>query len=412
MKTIDLTKYIKEKSTYIVGCSFGPDSMALLSMVKKLPIKVVVCFINYHKRKESVQEEKDITKYCEENDLTLEVFSCKGMKIQGNFQAWARDIRYRFFLDMYNLYRARGLFLGHQQDDLIETYYIQKQRKSTKLHFGLKLESIYQSMKVLRPLLGYSKQQLLEYCIDNNIPYSIDQSNVQAIYLRNKIRLDVINNMSVEEKHDVIQEIKRVNKHIDYLEKMSSCIIKKNKYLAVSDIYDLTKEELEFVLIKYINRSQMHYSLSEGKLREINKMINSLRPNIEVCLAKNIFLVKEYDELVIVDKTSLKEYTYIMEKPGVYTTSLLDIDLTSDHEDRNIKLSDFPITIRSPLYGDKSIIESYSVSLSRLFIDWKMPTRLRKVWPVVLNKDGKIIYVPRYKKNFIETHKSKFNIYF
>ena len=35
--------------------------------------------------------------------------------------------------------------------------------------------------------------------------------------------------------------------------------------------------------------------------------------------------------------------------------------------------------------------------VNRLFLDWKMPTDLRKIWPVILNKNGEIIYIPRYR---------------
>lgn len=40
--------------------------------------------------------------------------------------------------------------------------------------------------------------------------------------------------------------------------------------------------------------------------------------------------------------------------------------------------------------------------ISRLFLQWKMPHELRKTWPIILDSDGKIIYVPRYKKDYIE----------
>jgi len=50
--------------------------------------------------------------------------------------------------------------------------------------------------------------------------------------------------------------------------------------------------------------------------------------------------------------------------------------------------------------------------LRRVFIDWKVPTKYRKVWPIFCNKNGKVIYVPRYRKTFIDNHKSKFIIKF
>ena len=62
--------------------------------------------------------------------------------------------------------------------------------------------------------------------------------------------------------------------------------------------------------------------------------------------------------------------------------------------------SDYPLTIRTYQPGDKTIISNYQVLVRRLFIDWKMPLYLRKRWPLFVNKDNKIVYIPRYKSNF------------
>ncbi|MFA5481395.1 MAG: hypothetical protein WC282_03335, partial [Bacilli bacterium] len=59
---------------------------------------------------------------------------------------------------------------------------------------------------------------------------------------------------------------------------------------------------------------------------------------------------------------------------------------------------------------DRYRVGDYETEVRRLYIDWKMPMRIRLSWPVVVNKDGIIIYIPRYRKKFAETNKSKFII--
>ena len=78
--------------------------------------------------------------------------------------------------------------------------------------------------------------------------------------------------------------------------------------------------------------------------------------------------------------------------------------------DRNITLPDYPITIRNAKSDDVIEILNYSKELRRMFIDWKMPISLRNRWPVILNKDGKIIYVPRYLKDFVIPANSNFYV--
>ena len=60
----------------------------------------------------------------------------------------------------------------------------------------------------------------------------------------------------------------------------------------------------------------------------------------------------------------------------------------------------YPITIRNPEPGDYLLIDGHRRLLRRLFIDWKLPRHRRHSWPVMLDKHGTIIFVPRYRPEF------------
>ena len=118
-------------ATYLLACSFGPDSMALFDMLEKAGAHFVCCFINYHKRgQDSIDEENNLRNYCSKHNVPFEMLDARTIKEEGNFQEWAREVRYMFFTQMYVKYNAKGLFVAHHQDDMIETYIMQKQRKS------------------------------------------------------------------------------------------------------------------------------------------------------------------------------------------------------------------------------------------------------------------------------------------
>ena len=80
-------------------------------------------------------------------------------------------------------------------------------------------------------------------------------------------------------------------------------------------------------------------------------------------------------------------------------------------EDRKIMPEDYPITIRTAIPTDFTVCDSYLQHVRTLYKSWQMPYRLRFVWPVFVNKNGKIIYVPRYRVGFSEYHTSVLKIH-
>lgn len=400
---------------YILACSYGPDSMALFDMLYKAKCKFVVCFVNYHKRKESDQEQKDIASYCKKLGVKLEVLDTKGMKEEGNFQEWAREARYDFFQKVYKKYNAAGVFVAHHQDDLIETFLMQKMRKGHVKEYGLNDISMLRDMIVIRPLLMYTKEDLANYCRENQVPYSVDMSNFETKYLRNRIRKDVINHLTEIDRENILKEIHDLNmeqeEFVSGLEKR----IRIANELEIRELIALDKDEFAEVLIQFVaTNSPVHVDLSAGRIQEIRKMCLSQTPNIQMPLTNGVALIKEYDIITLgVDEIdNFKAYSYILNKPGKLSTPEFDVDFTNGADERKIYPKHYPITIRSPLPGDTVEIGHHICELRRVFIDWKVPTKYRKVWPVFCDKNGKVIYVPRYRKTFVDNHKSTFIIKF
>lgn len=407
-------KFNKDKN-YILACSYGPDSMALFDMLYKAKCHFIVCFVNYHKRKESDDEQKHIMNYCKKLGVKIEVLDTKNLKEVGNFQEWARDVRYDFFEKNYNKYHAEGVFVAHHQDDLIETYLMQKMRKGHVKEYGLNEISMLRNMIVIRPLLMYTKEDLQDYCREYRVPYSIDMSNFETKYLRNKIRKDVINHLTEIDRENILKEIHDLNmEQEDFVKNIESKVRIANE-LEIRELIALDKDEFAEVLIEFMEiNSPRHIDLSTGRISEIRKLCLSQTPNIQMELAEGINLVKEYDIITLGfdEINNFKEYSYVLKKPGKLSTPEFDIDFTHGADERKIYDRHYPITIRSPKPGDIVEIGHHMCELRRVFIDWKVPTKYRKVWPVFCDKNGKVIYVPRYRKTFVDNHKSTFIIKF
>ena len=393
-----------KKKKYILACSFGPDSMALFDMLHKKKCQIIVCFVNYNKRKESVEEQKQIVRYCFERKIKCEVLSLKDTNKNCNFQSWARKIRYDFFSKISAKYNVAGVFVAHNQDDHIETYIMQKENNKKHIDcYGLKKYNFINNMLIIRPLLCYSKQELLNYCKKNKVPFSIDKSNFDVSYcFRNKVRHAVINKLNVIDRLKIIKEIDLKNRELKKIrDKIKRLFDFSCPRLNISEILNLNEREFDETIMFFLKMNfSKHIDISPNFCNMVRKICLSKKPNIKL-MFKEIVLLKEYDELLIIKKDdfslNLNKYSYIMKKPGKLSANEIDVDFSSGF-DKKIFLKDYPIMIRSPYDQDHLEIKQYKCKLKKLFIDWKMPIRLRKMWPVFCDKNGKVIYVPRYRK--------------
>ncbi|MGM9873998.1 MAG: tRNA lysidine(34) synthetase TilS [Bacilli bacterium] len=389
---ININKLDKNQH-YLLACSFGVDSMCLADLLIKNGYKFSIAFVNYHLRKESDIEEKNIKMYAKKNNLDLYIYDNKE-KIERNVEATCRNIRYNFFLSLCNQFHFSALLVAHQLDDHIETYYLQKNRKSLLFYYGLKEESFYHSMKVIRPLLNVTKEEIINYNNENNVPYSIDATNLIPLYERNKIRIERINKMSKEEKITEKENIDNENA------KISKIIndLNFNNLHKIPYLLSLDKISFIYALNILIKRLDSSFFISKSFALEIKKIISSLKSNIKCNIKNNVYLEKSYDELhFYLDKDI--SYSYV-----IYDFHLLDNQYfyfnVKENNHRNIKKKDFPLTIRNAKKDDEYKIKNYKVKLNKLFKDYKMPLRIRKVWPVIENVNKEIIYVPRYKKGY------------
>ena len=386
--------------TYLLACSFGPDSMALFDMLYKKGINFVACLVNYNTRKESLIEEQSLKKYALERNIKCYVKSVFYKEEDGNFEAWARNVRYLFFKEVYEKEHAKGVFVAHHQDDLLETYIMQKKRKMIIPYYGIEKETTLFNMTILRPLLSYSKKDLLAYCQTNNIPYSIDVTNNEDKHTRNKIRHQIINNLSLEERNNLLKEIDTLNsKRKDELKNIKECF-ESERIINIDRLKKFSVNEQIFALYKLIIDNAKLYTLTRTRAKELLKVINSSKPNIKVCLKDNIYFIKEYDKAIVKEENPFEGYELKIEKPKKVISPFFELDLTSDTSNRNITIDDYPLTIRTFKPNDYITIKNVKREVRRLFIDLKMPLDIRKFWPIIVNKDNKIIYIPRYQGDF------------
>lgn len=399
---------LDKKKKYVVACSFGPDSMALLNMLLQEEYDVVVAHVNYHKRKESDYEERSLKEYCLNKNVPTFVLDTNRIEHVGNFQDWARKIRYEFFKEVLNKNKCDAVLVAHQQDDLIETYLMQKSKKSFVNYYGIEKETVLFGVKIIRPLLGFTKRELEKYDAENGVPYSVDWTNLTNLYTRNKYRHEFVEKMSLEERKNIIKEIDNLNKNNQ----------RKNNIDLNKNIWDLreflneTNINLVLQISNNLQKRGIFKKIGQNSIESVKNAFRSEHSNVLHKLVKNIHLIKSYSRVYLVDLDQFFSYDYVIEKPGKYSFEFIEFDFADNDNDRNINSSDFPIRIK-PVSGSETYrVSEYNCQARRLFIDWKMPRFLRGWWPGIYNKNGQLIYIPRYRETYTDNHTSKLIIKF
>lgn len=370
------------KNSYLVACSGGPDSMALLDMFKD-KYNLSVCHVNYHKRQSADRDELIVRQYCKKNKIKCYVFDYVDDK-SGNFQDLARVFRYECFKKCIKENNLKGVLVGHHKDDLIETYLLQLKRKSNVTYWGLNKKTKIMDVDVIRPLLKYTKQDLINYCLKNEIGYGIDESNLQDHYQRNKIRHSKVEKMSLKEKNALIKEINLKNK----LEKEEVVLVK--QFIEKKEHFDY-KDFMSFTNIKKLIRTLTYDDLSDKHLNEIIKTLNS--KNNQEIKVRNKYIFKEYGYIEVKDIP--KSYKYVFN-----TIEYKDYDYFkirkkgTSFEGVTLSPADFPITVRNFKQGDAIKMRYGTKKVNRFFIDNKISSYNRLIWPILLNKNEEVILVP------------------
>ena len=268
--TIKKHNLIKENDTIIVGASGGPDSQFLIYLLNEVKdfykINIVLAHLNHMHRDDATNDENLVIKTGK--TLSFETFVerksmdsfAKENKISSEHAG--RILRYEFFRSIKNKYKNPKIAVAHNKDDQAETVLMRIIRGSGL--DGLRAMD-YKNKDVIRPIMDFSKSEILEFLDEFKIPYHIDYTNLETDYTRNKIRLEII------------PEIEKINPNF------------KNSLVSLSEIakndYDILREiedkKLEKIIIK---KEKNHLSFDKFKFEAISDSLKArlIRRAIEI----------------------------------------------------------------------------------------------------------------------------------
>jgi len=151
-----------------------------------------IALVNYNTRDESDAEEAHAVALAKK--YNIKSFTTTAPKYKTHFEANARKFRYDFFETLIDEYHYENLITAHQLNDQLE-WFLMRLSKGAGVSELLGLEAISaretgnkRVYTLVRPLLEYTKKELLEYLEANNHPYFIDKSNQDHKFERNRFR--------------------------------------------------------------------------------------------------------------------------------------------------------------------------------------------------------------------------------
>ena len=413
---------IIEDSYVVLACSYGPDSMCLLDLLRKCNIKIVVAHVNHNFREESKKEYNDLKKYCLENNIVFEGIEIKE-KPKNNIEAFARNFRYDFFEEIVNKYKAKYLFTAHHGDDLVETVLMRLIRGSSFGGYsGFKTIRLVDHYYMVRPLIYITKDEIINYVHENNIPYAIDKSNFESIYTRNKIRNEVLPilkeiNPKIHKKFIKFSDI--INEYNDYIEKETA-----NLYstLYLNNSIDLNEFNMLPILLKKTLLKNILFSIYGNNINRINdKHISSIldlianeKVNSYITLPNNIIVRKYYNMIEFKNKEEITGYDLILDDflnidnfliEKITKTDIIKSNFLFRLSSKDIKL---PLRVRSKRVGDKMVLKnSGTKKVGEILSEKKLPKNQRERWPIVTDSDGQILWIPGVKKSQFDRQESQ-----
>lgn len=352
----------------LLAVSGGIDSVVLCHLCKSANLNFAIAHCNFHLRKEdSNQDQLFVEQLASSLGVSVFVNEFETEKYAKDksisIQIAARELRYGWFEELLNKEKYDYLLTAHHLDDSIETFLINFSR-------GTGLEGLLGIPKVngniVRPLLPFTRDEILEFAEQNEIDWREDYTNKQTKYLRNKFRIKIIpilKEMNPNFAESFEDTISYLNESHQLSEDATNWAYEKVVTKKGDEIYFSIEEIKRLSSPKaYLYRWLCNYGFTAW-----NDILDLLDANSgKVIYSSNFVLLKDRSNLILKEKIKKVEdieIYYIENKQELtqpikikvepYDTNVLTTDSSTILIDGN--LVKFPLTIRKYKSGDSFI---------------------------------------------------------
>src|SRR5690554_6331714 len=380
---------LNPNNLYILAVSGGVDSMVLFDLFLKHKYRFIVVHFNHQKRTQSMDDHQLIESLCHTHNIKYHYIKLNIKK--GNFQEMARNERYLHLEEIADQYSTSYIVTAHHLDDLAETVLMKLIRGSNLLGYAsMQAKVTIDNYTYLKPLLNYSKADLLAYQQTYNLNYLEDHTNLEDTYLRNRIRHHVM--PLLKQENDVLTHFKNFSTQSylasDYIRDQSKAFLNLDLTFNLKDfikLHDAVKMDIISLILETLNVDK-----NFKKITTILKQLTSNKPNIRITLNNNMHMIKAYDAVSIHNLNTANEQT----SEVCLTISHNKVDLPKIFSELCYNKLDFPIRLRKRQPGDKLSFTYGRKKLKDFLIDKKIPMEQRNTLNIIVDSSGTILWIP------------------
>ena len=423
------TKHIETQFPYlkntklILAISGGRDSVALAHLLHTLDYDFTMAHVNFKLRGEASDTDEAFVKNLA-NELNtpclIKHFNTKHYAQEKgvSIQMAARDLRYDWFNALAQENNFGWILTAHHLDDALETFLINLTRGT-----GLKgLTGIpANNNNIIRPLLAFSRDEITNYCTENNISWREDQSNSETKYTRNKLRHDVIPVLK-KMNPSLLQSFQKTLKQLQGSEKIVANTlenIKKN-----TDFFNKKDENITLNIANWHalknHKTLLFELLQPYGFTDWDAIFQLMKTQSgRIIYSKNYRLIKDREQLILsknvtcnTQKTSIQENDTSIENMllETVTTSSKNITKTLNEVLIDKDLLKFPLKVRNWQKGDYfyPLGMQGKKKISKFFKDEKL-SLLEKEQTKLLISENNIVWVvgKRLDNRYKVTSKTK-----
>ena len=425
MKTTkERKKMLQLKDNYngkriLLGLSGGPDSVCLFHLLLNSNATLYVAHVNHSLRDVADEEAQFVENLC--LSASVPFYSIKAdvegraLELSMPVEEAGRKIRYEFFSKLCKELNIDYIATAHHMNDNAESILMHIIR-------GCGLSGLCgirkQSGNIIRPLLDYTKKEILEYCNENNLKYCIDQTNLESDHTRTALRNIII--PSIEEHvnprfvHTLSNATASYIEDCDFLSSLSNeaySNLIRDGILQLNSYRKTPSPVAKRVLYRYISeKCHMDTDVYSAYIDSIHTLIMQNKTGKSISLPDGYTFATSYDSGIIKHQAFAQDYEYEIEigKPLVIPEAKLQITIEESNGNIGINIPQGSrLTIRNRRNGDSFYPAGMTgkKKLKDYFIDIKLDRALRDKVPL-LTINGEVAYICGYRadKRFLTEH--------
>ena len=419
---------VKEGEHIILGLSGGPDSVFLFHMFRELQSDIRFQYscahVNHLYRGEEAYKDEAFSKnLCKEYGVRFFLMRRNATEYSNEKgiteEEAGREIRYNFFNELITRVGGGYIATGHNYNDQAETL-MQRIIRGTGLD-GL-TGMTFRNGNLIRPILNIKRQEIEAYLANYDYGYCTDQTNLETVYGRNKIRLQLIphieqyyNAKFSDSLYRLSQTAKLDKDLIDSIvnEEFRKNVIAENECIKVDLLY--FNQLIEGLQLRLLRKG-----IETVKGSKSNIEFNHLKAFVLLCkreetgksldLPDNIRLEISYGKVIIKTKDEIKNYEYNIEVGKELVIDEIKMAIFCHIEKFNcIRNSPNTVSIdcdkikgnlvvRNRRRGDKfqPLGMTGTKKIKDFFIDERVPREKRDTIPIIADQED-IIWIAGYR---------------